>query len=201
MRRLLLVLLALCVAASFAAAAEPPVLKVSGDTSTYFNHDDGAIGTFDLDQNVTFAYWNFSLALNAGYTLTMPASNAISFGYTFSYGQAFGPLSVSASLASDGLAYTFGTGMGGSLLNPIKLGAAYSKGVWAANADVRLSAKPGYSFFQAVEVGGGFIPKWGYLRAGVTYLVPQADVDDVGIVNAPATLEGLGFFAKAKISY
>lgn len=201
MKRFLIVLLALLVAASFAVAEDAPVLKVTGDTSTYFQHDDAVIGTFDVDQNVTLAYWLFSLALNAGYTLTMPDTNAISFGYTLSYGQAFGPLSVSASLASDGLAYTFGTGIGGALLNPIKVGAAYTKGVWAANADARFSAKPGYSFFQAVEVGGGFIPKWGYIRLGMNYLMPQADVDDVGIVNAPATLEGLSFFAKAKVSY
>jgi len=201
MKRLLFVLLALLMAASFAVAEEPPVLKVSGDTSTYFQHDDAAYGVFDLDTNALCEYWLFKLALNAGYTLTMPSTNAISFGYVLSYGQAFGPVNVYASLASDGLAYTFGTGMAGFLLNPLKIGATYAKGVWAANADARFSAKPGYSFFQAVEVGGGYVPKWGYARAGVTYLVPQADVDDVGIVNAPATVEGLAFFVKAKVSY
>jgi hypothetical protein len=182
-------------------AEDPPVLKVSGDTTTYVQHDDAAVGTIDVDQNVALEYWLFKLALNAGYTLTFPAKNAVSWGYALTYAQAFGPFSVSASLASDSMAYTFGTGMAGGILDDIKVGAAFAKDAFAANVDLLLSAVSGYALFQGLEVGAGFLPKWGYVRVGMDLLDAQAVTDDVGYVNAPAALEGLSFFAKAQVKY
>lgn len=201
MKRFVIILVALLFAASF-AVAEAPVLKVTGDTSTYVYHDDGTKGAFDVDSNVTLAYWLFKLALNAGYTFTFPSTSAISWGYLFSYAQAIGPLGVYASVGSDSMKVTLPSTFAGNLLDDIKVGADFTpKAPFVANAYALFSMVKGYNHFQGCEVSAAYKPKWGEFRLGMDMLDAQAVKDDTGHSLTPSALEGLSFWAKAKVSY
>ncbi len=200
MKRIMCIL-AILAMVSMAAIAEQPVLKVSGNTDTYVYHDDAAAGAFDFDSNVLLSYWNVSLALNAGYTLTFPDTSVVSWGYALKYAQAFGPIAAHASLASDSMSYTINGIYAGNLLDDIVVGLDFTKAPFGFYADALFSAVEGYDFFQAFELSAAYLPKWGYIRAGLDVLDAQAVTDDVGYINAPAALEGFSFFLKAGVTY
>jgi hypothetical protein len=73
MKRVLVVLLVLLMAASFAVAEDAPKLKISGDTGGSVAMADFGPWTLDIDQNVKFGFGPLSLSLNAGYTLDIVA--------------------------------------------------------------------------------------------------------------------------------
>jgi len=195
----LVLILAVLLAATLATAEG---LKVSGDSNATVYHDFDSVGVLDIDQNAKLELWKLSLALNAGFTHDFGAlTDVISWGYTLGYAQAFGPFSVSASLASDGMKYTFGGAYAGNLLDDIKAGVDFAKEPFGANASVLFSAVKGYEFFQGTDISVAYLPKWGSFRIGGTFLDAQAVTDDVGYSNAIAAVEGFSLYAKAKVTY
>lgn len=127
MKRIMCVLAILSLVAVAAIAEEAPKLVISGDSGGSIAMADFGPWTLDLDQNVKFGFGPVSLSLNAGYTLDMVApSNVFSWGYSLAYDQTFGKLNVYASIGSDTMAFTVGTGYGGHLFDDVKVGAKIS---------------------------------------------------------------------------
>jgi hypothetical protein len=198
MKRILLVLVVLLVA--FGLSAQ---LRVTGDTGATAYHDDGTVGVIDTDQNITLSYGPLSLAGNLGYAYTFSAANpsAISFGYTVTVAQAFGPLALTATAASNALTQTIGGAFSGDFLGDMTAKAVIAKDIVSGTAYALFTAKKGYPIFMGVDVSGTVAPKWGSFTLGGSFLDAQAVTDGVGYVNAVAAVEGLSFYAKAKVSY
>jgi hypothetical protein len=197
MKRIVLVLVVLLIA--FGLSAQ---IKFSGSTGATMYHDDEKKGVLDADQDVTIAFAPLSLALNAGYTRNFVAlTNVITFGYTLSASQALGPFVFSASAASNALTIPIGGVLTGDFLGDMTAKIVATKDIVSATAYSLFTAKKGYPFFMGVDVSGTIAPKWGSFTLGSSFLVPKAAADDVGHVNTVATVEGLSFYGKMKISY
>jgi hypothetical protein len=177
-------------------------LKFSGSTGATAYINPKLAGVLDTDQDITIAFAPLSLALNAGYTRDFAAlSNVISFGYTLSASQAVGPFTFSGSAASNGLAQTLGGAFAGDFLGDMTAKVAVAKNIISGVAYALVTAKKGYPFFMGVDVSGTVAPKWGSFTLGGSFLDAKAVTDDVGHVNTVATVAGLSFYAKAKVSY
>jgi hypothetical protein len=79
--------------------------------------------------------------------------------------------------------------------------AVIAKDIVSGTAYALFTAKKGYPIFMGVDVSGTVAPKWGSFTLGGSFLDAQAVTDGVGYVNAVAAVEGLSFYAKAKVSY
>jgi len=197
MRKIGFVIIILLVA--FGLSAQ---LKFSGSTGATAYIDPKLAGVLDTDQDITIAFAPLSLALNAGYTRDFAAlSNVITFGYTLSASQAVGPFTFSGSAASNGLAQTIGGAFSGDFLGDMTAKAVITKDIISATAYSLFTAKKGYPIFMGVDVSGTVAPKWGSFTLGGSFLEAAAVTDGVGYVNAVAAVEGLSFYAKAKVSY
>jgi hypothetical protein len=197
MKRILLVLVVLLVA--FGLSAQ---LKFSGSTGATAYINPKLAGVLDADQDITIAFAPVSVALNAGYTRNFVAlSNVITFGYTVTVAQAFGPLALTATAASNALTQTIGGAFSGDFLGDMTAKAVIAKDIVSGTAYALFTAKKGYPIFMGVDVSGTVAPKWGSFTLGGSFLDAQAVTDGVGYVNAVAAVEGLSFYAKAKVSY
>jgi hypothetical protein len=204
MKRILLVLvLALVV---FGLSAQ---VKVSGDTGGTVYHDTGTVGVFDSDQNVLVAWGPLSLAGNVGFTHDFGANlSTLSWGYALKANQAFGPVTLYGALQSDSMSiprvlqgYVFGEKFSGDILDDIVVGADFALAPIAVNAYALMSEKAGYQFLQGIDVSAAATFGPATFRVGGLYLDPQAVTDGVGYTNAVAAIQGISFYAKAKVSY
>jgi hypothetical protein len=198
MKRILLVLLI-----SFVAFGLSAQVKFSGSTgSTAYINDTLDGGVLDADQDITIAFAPLSLALNAGYTRDFAAlSNVISFGYMLTAAHAFGPVALTATAASNALAQTIGGAFAGDFLGDMTAKMVLSKDIVSATVYGLFTAKKGYPFFMGVDTSVSIAPKWGSFTVGTLMLDAKAVTDDVGYANAVAAVEGLSFYAKAKVTY
>ena len=193
MKRLVLVLLVLLMAFSLSAQ-----LKFSGSTGATVYHDDGKVGVVDADQDVTLGLGPLLLALNAGYTYDFAAiSHAISFGYTLSATQAVGPFTFAGSVASDGLKIPIGGVLAGNPVGAINASAAIAKDALSVKAVGVFSGVKAGPFFRGVDLSATYAPKFGSFTVGGAFT--DAAADAVGAMVAD--VEGLSFYAKAKVSY
>ena len=177
-------------------------LKFSGSTGATAYINPKLAGVLDTDQDITIAFAPLSLALNAGYTRDFAAlSNVITFGYTLTAAHAFGPLALTATAASNALTQTIGGAFSGDFLGDMTAKAVITKDIISAIAYSLFTAKKGYPIFMGVDVSGTVAPKWGSFTLGGSFLDAKAVTDDVGHVNTVATVAGLSFYAKAKVSY
>lgn len=197
MKRLVLVLLITLVA--FGLMAQ---MTFSGSTGATVYHDDAAVGVLDADQDVKVTLGPLSLSANAGYTFTFATlAQAVTFGYTLGITQAMGPLTLSGSAASNALTVPIGGAFSGDILGDMTAKAVIVKDIVSGTAYALFTAKAGYPLFMGVDVSGTVAPKWGSFTLGGSFLDAKAAADGVGIVNAVAAIEGLSFYAKAKVSY
>ena len=197
MRKIGFVIIILLVA--FGLSAQ---LKFSGSTGATAYINPKLAGVLDTDQDITIAFAPLSLALNAGYTRDFAAlSNVITFGYTLTAAHAFGPLALTATAASNALTQTIGGAFSGDFLGDMTAKAVITKDIISATAYSLFTAKAGYPIFMGVDVSGTVAPKWGSFTLGGSFLDAKAVTDDVGHVNTVATVAGLSFYAKAKVSY
>ena len=195
MKRILLVLLVALVA--FGVSAQ---VKFSGSTgATVYSSDEG-VGVLDADQDVTLGLGPLSLALNAGYTYTFATlAHAISFGYTLSATQPVGPFTFAGSLASSSLAINPVDGaLSGEFLGAINASAAFAKDAISAKLVGLFSGLKAGPFFKGVDLSATYAPKWGSFTVGGSFM----DASQAGAIGAEvAAVEGLSFYAKAKVSY
>jgi hypothetical protein len=197
MKKALLVLMVFLVA--FGLSAQ---LKFSGSTGATAYIDPKFIGILDADQDVTLALGPFSLALNAGYTQAMlGADKAVSFGYTLTAAPVFGPVAITVTAGSNSLTIPFGGALTGDFLGDMTAKMVLSKDIVSATVYSLFTAKKGYPFFLGVDTSVSIAPKWGSFTVGTLMLDAKAVADDVGYANAVAAIEGLSFYAKAKVTY
>jgi len=194
MKRIMLVLLALMVCLGLSAQ-----VKFSGSTGATVYHDDESVGVLDADQDVALAYGPLTLALNAGYTFDFAAlSHVISFGYTLSASQAVGPFTFAGSLASDGLSVPVGGDLAGGILGAINASAAYAKDALGVKLVGLFSGLKAGPFFKGVDLSATYAPKFGSFTVGGSIM----DASQTDVIGAEvAAVEGLSFYAKAKVSY
>lgn len=204
MKRFLFILALLSILIA-AISAEEPFFAFGGSTAANATTDLDGYLIIDADQDVMLSFGPLALALNVGDTIDLEAeTNNLSFGYVLSASQIFGPFTIYGSLESDALAVPLkpaGGELAGEWLKWIKAGADFAVEPVGINAYLLFSAAKGYPFFIGTELVASFLPAWGELYFGMTYEDAQAVIDDVGYKIAPRIIEGLSFFAKAKVSY
>jgi hypothetical protein len=197
MKRILLVLLISLVA--FGAMAQ---LKFSGSMAATAYSDIKGIGVIDADWDVILGLGPFAVDFNVGDTHDTGAkTNTVSFGYTLSASQALGAFTFSGSAASNAMAVPVGGVFSGDILGDVTATIDAKKDIVSGKAYALCTAKKGYPIFMGVDVSGTVAPKWGSFTLGTSFLDAKAVADDVGYANAVAAVEGLTFYAKAKVTY
>lgn len=184
MKRLIMCLVMLVIAAGISFSLD---IYGSSAITGYGNADSK---TFEGDQEINIDLNALHFDVDGGLDYALP-------GKEWSWDYTIGAI-YSASI------FQFGGTISGD--NEVKLGDITTTadaifGGFGLNGYLELSADKAKNVFRGVDVSATWACDFLELRFGMTYLDDLAFEDDVGYVNAPAAMEGVGMYGIAKVIY